>query len=96
MVFAVAVKYSYVQPSIEISENGIRVKKTYNNKQYNWDSFNNVVLKDGLLTLDFKNNKVLQLELDNAASPDQKHFNNFCFEKLVTQNRNADQTDLNG
>ena len=34
-------------------------------KKYQWDQFSNVVLKDNILTLDFKNNKLLQAEIEN-------------------------------
>lgn len=79
MVIAVAIKYFYVPPVVDVKEEGIRIKKTFANKLYEWASFNHVILKDGLLTLDFKNNKVLQLELrDNA---DEDSFNKFCSQK---------------
>lgn len=34
------------------------------NLDYQWSAFNNIVLKDGLLTLDFVNNKIIQEEPD--------------------------------
>ena len=40
------------------------VKKTgFPFKKFIWDQFSNVVLKDNILTLDFKNNKLLQAEI---------------------------------
>ena len=40
---------------------------------------NNVVLKSGMLTLDFKNNKLIQKEVNDAV-PDtvEKEFNAYC------------------
>lgn len=81
MVITVAIKYFYVAPVVNVEEEGIRIKKTFSNKLYEWVSFNDVILKDGLLTLDFKNNKVLQLELSDNA--DEGSFNKFCSQKIT-------------
>jgi hypothetical protein len=45
-----------------------------------WKELNNVVLKDGILTIDFKNNKVFQNEINSPAS--EIDFNEFCDAKL--------------
>ena len=52
-------------------------------KKYSWQVFNNVLLKDGLLTLDFKNNRILQKEtLDEEGDAEEKEFNDYCTEQL--------------
>lgn len=38
-------------------------------RNYPWSAFNNIILKDGLLTLDFANNQVIQAEPDWAEPP---------------------------
>lgn len=83
LMIAVVIKYSYVQPSVEVAEKGIRIKKSFAASNYEWTVFNNIILKDGLLTLDFKNNKVLQLELDTAVQANEKQFNEFCSQKIA-------------
>jgi hypothetical protein len=42
-------------------------------------------LKDGLLTLDFSNNKVVQREIedDEEDDADEEEFNNFCRNQLA-------------
>lgn len=54
-------------------------------KRYQWTQFDNIVLKDGLLTLDFTNNRILQREIedeeDNEADEDE--FNAYCRKQLV-------------
>ncbi len=86
-VMAVVIKSVYVQPTAQFYDNEIKIKKTFVSKIYQWDNFNNVVLKDNLLTLDFKNNRVLQLEiLDGNTS--EKEFNSFCASKLAGQEIN--------
>ena len=48
-------------------------------KRYTWSDFNNVVLKDNVLTLDFKNNKIFQKEaIDEEGEADEDEFNEFC------------------
>lgn len=50
-------------------------------KQYPWTAFQNVVLKDDLLTLDFANNKILQADLlhhHRTPAVNEAEFNDFC------------------
>lgn len=52
-------------------------------KRVLWNELNNVVLKDGLLTIDFKNNKLFQREVnDEVASQTETEFNSFCVARL--------------
>ena len=49
-----------------------------------WTNLNNVKLKDGILTLDLKNNKLIQQFIDGAStSINEKEFNDFCKSKLT-------------
>ena len=53
------------------------------NKKIKWDELSNVILKDGLLTIDFKNNKLVQQLVDESNySTDEKEFNDFCCQQL--------------
>ena len=54
-------------------------------KKFPWSSLDSVVLKDGLLTLDFKNNTLLQKEVldDDDSDADEDEFNDYCRDKLV-------------
>ncbi|MFT3751071.1 MAG: hypothetical protein QM768_22355 [Agriterribacter sp.] len=59
------------------------VINTFFRKKYGWNEFSNVILKDNLLTLDFKNNKVLQREIEPYISNvNEKEFNAFCAEQI--------------
>ncbi|MBI2729837.1 MAG: hypothetical protein HYX40_03645 [Sphingobacteriales bacterium] len=52
-------------------------------KKYNWSEFSNIVLKDNILTLDFKNNRIYQREtIDDDSDCDEDEFNAFCREQL--------------
>jgi Protein of unknown function (DUF1056) len=54
-------------------------------KKFPWSSFHSVILKDGLLTLDFKDNKLIQKEVLDDDEPDapEDEFNDYCQSKLV-------------
>ncbi len=52
-------------------------------KHYQWQEINNIVLKDNMVTVDFKNNKILQKETESDVSSEtEKEFNAFCQERL--------------
>jgi len=52
-------------------------------KEIEWTELTNVILKDGYLTIDFKNNKLIQQSVDeNHARVDEKEFNDFCRQQL--------------
>lgn len=72
--------------SIEIgfSDNEIVINSLFK-KRYNWASFSNIVLRDGLLTLDFTNNRILQREVedDEDDDADEDEFNDYCKRQLA-------------
>ena len=48
-----------------------------------WDDLNNIVLKDGLLTIDLSSNKLIQQLIDEKQSTvNEKEFNEFCSGQL--------------
>jgi hypothetical protein len=46
-------------------------------KKYQWSLFSNVILKDNILTLDFKNNKLIQAEIE-TKDVNEEAFNTFA------------------
>jgi lysylphosphatidylglycerol synthetase-like protein (DUF2156 family) len=57
-------------------------------RQYAWKDFQNVVLKDDLLTLDFTNNKILQaylLHQQRSPAVNEAEFNDFCKRQLANK-----------
>jgi hypothetical protein len=80
-----------VKRPLEIGFSGDRVVvNTLFKRSYDWTAFNNVVLKDGLLTLDFKNNRLLQkevLEDDDEDDADEEEFNDYCRNRLKEADR---------
>jgi hypothetical protein len=52
-------------------------------RKYKWADFNNIILKDDLLTLDFKTNRLLQREtVDEEGDAEEDEFNVYCREQL--------------
>lgn len=84
-VFFSFLEYQAKRP-LEIGFNDDRI--VINNivrQWYDWSAFNNVILKDGLLTLDFKSNRLLQKEVaddEEEDDADEEEFNGFCRSRL--------------
>jgi hypothetical protein len=53
-------------------------------RKFAWCDFNNIILKDGLLTLDFKSNTIFQKETldDDEPDADEDEFNDYCKQRL--------------
>lgn len=82
VIAAVAEKQVKFPREVAFDEEEV-VFNTFPRSHYHWSEFSNVLLKDGLLTIDFKNNKLLQKEIDSHVSPQlEKDFNDFCKERI--------------
>jgi hypothetical protein len=68
---------------IGFSEKEILINTLFK-KRVQWADLSNVILKDGLLTMDFHNNKILQKEVDDDEDDDadEEEFNKYCREQL--------------
>ena len=54
-------------------------------QRHDWSAFNTIILRNGLLTLDFKNNRLLQREIaddDEDNEVDEEEFNAYCRDRL--------------
>jgi hypothetical protein len=72
------------KPEVIIDEDKIVLKKIFKDDVFEWVAFTNVILKDGLLTLDFTDNKLLQLNIDDHETAVHENlFNSFCSERLA-------------
>ncbi len=58
------------------------MKLNFPEKEYLWNTFNNVILKDNILTLDLKNNHLIQAEVEEPKNIDEKKFNQFAKAQL--------------
>jgi hypothetical protein len=58
------------------------LKVNFPKKEFAWNELNNVILKDRILTLDFKNNKLLQAEIEESQDISEATFNSFVQSQL--------------
>jgi hypothetical protein len=61
------------------------VMNTLIKRRFDWNMFNNIILKDGLLTLDFKDNRLVQREVaddEDEDDADEEEFNAYCRSRL--------------
>ena len=52
-----------------------------------WSQLTNVIKRDDLLTLDFKNNRLMQVQIINADDVPENEFNQFCRAQLAATNK---------
>jgi hypothetical protein len=50
--------------------------------EYQWAKFSNVMLRDGILTLDFTNNRLIQMEVEDDNTINEFEFNEFAKQKI--------------
>ena len=88
LCFIIAFLYQAAKrPLSVIVGEGSVVFTSFPKKNIIWDQLSNLILKDGLLTVDFKNNKIIQSELSSSQKPvNEKEFNEFCKSRLQTSN----------
>ena len=54
-------------------------------RRYDWSAFSNIILRDGLLTMDFKDNRLFQKEVaddEDEDDADEDEFNTYCRTRL--------------
>jgi hypothetical protein len=65
------------------SEQNIIIEKSLFKKVHSWAEVTNVVLKDHLLSIDFKNNHLIQVEITTESyGVNEMAFNQFCGQQL--------------
>ena len=70
------------KPIVSVSESQV-IYPSFPRKKIDWQELSNLILKDGLLTIDFKNNRIIQQHIaDISTTIDEKEFNDFCSQQL--------------
>lgn len=78
---------------IGFSENEITFN-TFLKKALKWDEVNNALIKDGLVTIDMKNNKLFQREIEGYVTADiEREFNDFCHRCISAGNKQNEMAD---
>ena len=69
--------------TVFFSDEGIHLTRVFKTIIFPWAEIENAILKDNLLTIDFKTNKIIQVEIiEGAKLIDETEFNLFCTEQL--------------
>lgn len=78
------VEYRIFQPAfISMDTTGITLPTTFSQRLVGWNELNNVILRNDLFTIDFRNNKILQLEiLDEPGAAQREALNTFCQSRI--------------
>jgi hypothetical protein len=67
---------------VEISADLV-IFPSFPKKKIKWNELSQLILKDGLLTIDFKNNQLIQQLVDETkTSLEEKEFNEYCRQQL--------------
>ena len=88
--------YHFSVQKIQFVVNNVLIKKTnFPSVEYQWNQMSNVMLRDGILTLDFNNNKLIQLEVDNETNISEIEFNEFAQQQLIKYSNSEENLYLN-
>lgn len=69
--------------TVLFSSEGIHLTRVFKTVIFPWTAMDNVILKDNLLTIDFKTNKIIQVEImEQSKGVDETAFNHFCNDQL--------------
>jgi hypothetical protein len=91
---ALAILYHLSLQKLQFVVNDNFVKKmNFPQKVYSWEMLANVMLRDNILTIDLKNNKLIQLEIESNISESQ--FNEFAQQQLLKNPDSPEKTIIN-
>jgi hypothetical protein len=69
-------------PVIYVNNEGIFLP-SFPKKKIQWNELTNLLLKDDMLTIDFKNNRIIQQLIDEKNNDiDENNFNEFCARQI--------------
>jgi hypothetical protein len=78
-------EYRILQPSyVTVSESHITLPTLFGSRSHEWNEMKNVILRNDLLTLDFNNNKLLQLEVLDEFGPVEAAELNAFFQSRIS------------
>ncbi|MGF2411107.1 MAG: hypothetical protein ACQUYJ_02205, partial [Ferruginibacter sp.] len=88
IVVAAVIVFAFVvlktKSAAVFSEQAVAVKRSLFTKEYQWSELENVVLKDNWLSIDLKNNHLIQVEVAaESTAADETAFNGFCRQQLL-------------
>jgi hypothetical protein len=89
VIMVILERFLKFKDEIGFDEEGVTFN-TFPKKTYQWHEVANVVLKDGIITVDLHNNKIFQKEIETDVVPTmEKEFNDFCRQYLYKKQANT-------
>ena len=82
VVFAVLDFFALRKFFVQVGSKKI-VLPTIPRKKMTWTEVDNVILKDGIFTVEMNNNRFFQHEITNAGEYDEKQFNDYCRDRMA-------------
>ncbi|RAJ06906.1 hypothetical protein LX64_02034 [Chitinophaga skermanii] len=85
LAYAAYAEYKIFQPAyVELSNTNIVLPTLFAKRTIGWNELKNVILRNDVFTIDFKNNKLLQLDVaDEIGIVEQEEINAFCSSRLT-------------
>ncbi|HEY0434882.1 MAG TPA: hypothetical protein VGC95_13495 [Chitinophagaceae bacterium] len=93
ILFGIYLRRKFRGETITVSENEIIIPGFSSARTIAWIELNNVVKRADLLTIDFRNNKLLQVEIENDELVTDDEFNNYCHARLSADRQAANSRD---
>lgn len=87
ILFWIYLKKREFGETIIITKASIILPGLAGNRVLEWGELVNVIKKYDLLTIDFKNNKLIQVEVISTVPTDEDQFNQFCRQQLGLKNK---------
>ncbi len=73
--------------TVLFNDEGVHLTRVFKTVIFPWAGMENVILKDNLLTIDFKTNKIIQVEIvESSRMVDETEFNQFCNMQMSAAN----------
>ena len=74
-----------IQPLAFVFSRKTIKKNFFPKKEYEWSQFESIILRDGFLTINFRNNKIIQAPVKDMTKEETAAFNDFVKEMLDQQ-----------
>ena len=91
LIFIFSALYLHKKISVSVDSTGIIIH-SFPKKIFAWQDADNVLIKDGLMTIDLLNNKIFQLAVDDNLV-NENDFNDFCRHQILKQKAINKQND---
>lgn len=83
LVYIIVTAVKGKKTTVLFSAEGIQLGRVFKTIIFPWTEIEHVILKDNILTIDFKTNKIIQVEIiETAKAVDEYEFNLFCTAQL--------------